>query len=139
MRFSVHLCFDGQCEEAFRTYQQVLGGQLVTLLKYGDSPLAAQTPIEWQNRILHATLNLGVYELLGADLPSTEYGRPQGFFVTLSLSDFAKAQHIFAALAEGGEIKMPFQPTFWAAGFGVLVDRFGVPWEINCGQAESAA
>lgn len=139
MRFSAHLCFDGQCEEAFRTYQQVLGGQLVTLLKYGESPLAGQTLPAWRDRILHATLDLGEYELLGADTPPTEYERPQGFFVTLSLRDLAQAQRIFAALAEGGEIKMPLQQTFWAAGFGVLVDRFGVPWEINCAQAERAA
>jgi PhnB protein len=132
MRISCHIHFDGQCEEAFRTYQNVLGGRLETMLRFGDSPLGAQVPPEWQSRILHATLVLGEYELLGSDVFPGQSGRKQGYSVTISLSDPENAKSIFDALADGGSILMPLQPTFWATGFGVITDKFGVSWEINC-------
>jgi PhnB protein len=132
MRINPHLCFDGQCEAAFRTYEKLLGGEIKTMLTYGASPMADQFPAYLQDRIIHATLQVVDQELAGADVPSADYRVPQGFYVTLGLADLAKAEHIFRGLAEGGRIAMPLQKTFWAMGFGVLVDRFGVPWEINC-------
>jgi PhnB protein len=132
MRISCHIHFEGQCEEAFRTYQNVLGGRLETLLRFGDSPLGSQAPPEWQSRILHATLLLGEYELLGSDVFPGQSGRKQGYSVTISLADLENAKSIFNALAEGGSILMPLQPTFWAEAFGVVTDKFGVSWEVNC-------
>jgi PhnB protein len=134
VRISPHLCFDGQCEAAFRAYHQILGGAIVTMLKYGDSPMAIQVEPRWHDRIVHATLQFGELELTGVDVFPHDYQRPQGFFVTLTISELAKAKQIFISLSEGGEIRLPFQTTFWSAGFGVLIDRFGVPWEINCAQ-----
>lgn len=139
MRISPHLCFDGQCEAAFRAYHQILGGAIVTMLKYGDSPMATQVEPRWHDRIAHATLQFGELELTGVDVFPHDYQRPQGFFVTLTISELAKAKQIFISLSEGGEIRLPFQTTFWSAGFGVLIDRFGVPWEINCAQAPSSS
>ena len=135
MRVSPHLCFDGQCEEAFRYYEAVFGGTISTMLAYGASPLASRTSPELHGRILHATLLLDGVELTGVDVPSSEYHRPQGFFVTLSIAESEKAKKIFQSLAEGGKILMPYQETFWSAGFGVLTDRFAIPWEINCARA----
>ena len=135
MRISPHLCFDGQCAEAFRHYHHVLGGRIATMLTYGESPLAAQTPPEYHNRIVHATLELDGVELTGVDVPPREYRRPQGFFVTLTAADEADAQRCFLSLSDGGTVLMPYQETFWSAGFGVLIDRFGIPWEINCAQS----
>jgi PhnB protein len=135
MRISPHLCFDGQCENAFQTYQQILGGTITTLLKYGASPMASQVERRWHDRIVHAALRLGELELTGVDVLSQDYQKPQGFFVTLTVSESADAKRIFSLLSDGGEVRLPFQPTFWSAGFGVLVDRFGVPWEINSAQA----
>ncbi|HEY5810706.1 MAG TPA: VOC family protein [Povalibacter sp.] len=132
MRLSTHLCFDGTCEAAFGFYQHVLGGSIKTMLRYGDSALAEQTPAHLRSRIIHATLDLGMNELLGADLMPDQHRPAAGFFVTLSVADAQRARDIFTALSEGGEIRMPFAATFWSPGFGVLVDRFGTPWEINC-------
>lgn len=131
MRISPHLIFDGQCREAFVTYQRILGGTLATLT-FGESPLAASVDAKWHARILHATLDLDGAELNGADVLPHDYQRPQGFSVMLSLGDVERARQTFAALAEGGKVHMPFQSTFWSPGFGVLVDRFWTPWEINC-------
>ena len=130
MQISIHLHFDGQCEVAFRFYQRLLGGEITTMMKYGDSPLADTVEPRWRDRILHATLKLGDQELLGADVMPKDYARPQGFSVLLSLGGLAEAKRVFDALADGGRIHMPFQKTFWSEGFGVVTDRFGAPWEI---------
>lgn len=134
MRISPHLCFNGSCRAAFTAYQTILGGTIATMLTYGDSPMAGQVAPERHAQIAHATLALSDGELTGVDIPSSEYRKPQGFFVTLTVDDPLEAERIFASLAEGGEIHLKFQPTFWSAGFGVLVDRFGVPWELNSGR-----
>ena len=139
MRISPHLCFDGQCETAFRTYQELLGGTITTMLTYGESPMASQVERRWHSRIVHATLRLGELELTGVDVPTPDYQKPQGFFVTLTMSDSSDAKRIFGALSDGGEVRVPFQSTFWSAGFGVLIDRFGVPWEINSAQSPAAS
>ena len=130
MGVSCHLSFDGDCANAFRRYQRILGGVFTTLLTYGESPLARQVPHAWQARILHATLTLDDQVLFGSDAFPGSYVKLQGFSVTVS-APVAEAARVFMALAEGGTIRMPFDRTFWSPGFGMLVDRFGVPWEIN--------
>lgn len=131
MRISTHLCFDGQCREAIRLYQRTLGGTIETMLTYGESPMASSTDPRWHDRIVHATLVLDKVELTGVDMSPGSYHRPQGFFVTLTVEGVARAKQIFEALSQGGAIHVPFEKTFWSPGFGVLTDRFSVPWEIN--------
>jgi PhnB protein len=131
MQIRIHLMFGGQCEAAFRFYQRVLGGELTTLMTYGESPLAAATDPSHHAWIFHATLALEGQELLGADVITKEFLRPYGFAVLLSVAGFADAQRVFGALSDGGSVQMPFQKTFWADGYGFVTDRFGVPWEIT--------
>jgi uncharacterized glyoxalase superfamily protein PhnB len=131
MRISPHLCFDGQCREAMQLYHRVLGGDLQTMLTYGESPMAASIESRWHDRVVHATLVLGEIELTGVDMLPDTYQRPQGFFVTLSVAGIDRARKVFASLGEGGVIKLPFGKAFWSPGFGILTDRFGIPWEIN--------
>jgi PhnB protein len=80
---------------------------------------------------VHATLVLDEVELAGVDMIPGSYDRPQGFFVTLTVDGVARAQDVFRSLGQGGTIQVPFGGTFWSPGFGVLVDRFSIPWEIN--------
>jgi PhnB protein len=131
VRISPHLCFDGQCREAMQLYQSILGGTLQTMLAYGETPMASSVDSRWHDRIVHATLVLDDVELTGADIIPSEYQRPHGFFVTITVTGIARATEIFRVLSHGGTIKVPFEETFWSPGFGVLVDRFGIPWEIN--------
>jgi PhnB protein len=131
MHISPHLCFDGQCREAMQLYQKTLGGTLQTMLTYGESPMASSIESRWHGRILHATLVLDEVELTGVDVLPGSYQRPQGFFVTLTVTGIARAREIFTTLSEGGAIRMSFEKTFWSPGFGVLTDRFGIPWEIS--------
>ena len=130
MRIRVHLMFDGQCEAAFRYYQRVLGGDLTTLMTYGESPLAATTDLRRHGWIFHATLALDGQELLGADVMAEDFSRPHGFAVVLSMPSVAAAKHVFDALSDGGSVQMAFQKTSWAEGYGFVIDRFGVPWEV---------
>jgi PhnB protein len=88
---------------------------------------------------VHATLSLGEVELTGVDMIPGSYQRPQGFFVTLAVDGVARAQQIFKSLGQSGEIRVPFEETFWSPGFGVLVDRFGVPWEVNANAGQVVA
>ncbi len=131
MQLSVHLNFDGQCAAAFRMYQRLLGGKLGTLMTYGESPVAGKVPVDWRDRIVHATLSLDGMELMGADVAPESYTTPQGFAVVLNIPDVERARVLFGSLAEGGTLRLPFQKTFWSPGYGLLVDRYGVPWEIN--------
>ncbi|SRR6266496_1631435 len=133
MQLNPYLSFNGQCEEAFKFYQQILGGNIQTIMTWGDSPMADQVPSEWRDKIIHVTLIVGDTALLGADAPPDRYEKPKGFSVTIQINDPAEAEPIFNKLAENGTVQMPFQKTFWAAGFGMCVDRFGIPWMVNCG------
>jgi PhnB protein len=138
MRISPHLCFDGQCREAMRLYQSILGGTIETMLTYGESPMASSVDPRWHERIVHATLLLDDVELTGVDMIPGSYQRPQGFFVTLGVDGVERARKIFDALRQDGSVRVPFERTFWSPGFGVLVDRFGTPWEINANAGRDA-
>ena len=135
MALTAHLWYSGHCREAFNFYAQLFGGELM-LLAYGDTPMAKEVAAEWREKIVHATLAFDDCELAGSDVQSDHYRQPQGFSVLVDIEDVEKARRIFTALAEGGSVAMPMQETFWSPAFGVLTDRFGIPWEIN-GKASS--
>lgn len=140
MRIEPHvsLVFNGECDAAFSLYAQCLGGAVTFRLTWGDSPMADQAPSEWRDRILHATLNVGGTSFSGGDVLPGVYERPRGFQLQLNLDDTAAAERIFTQLADGGEVTVPMQQTFWAQRFGAVVDRFGIPWAINSGEPNVA-
>ncbi|HZH84207.1 MAG TPA: VOC family protein [Phototrophicaceae bacterium] len=132
MQLNPYLFFNGQCEAAFRFYERSLGAKIVAMMPHAGTPAEGQVPPEWRDKIIHARLVLGDQVLMGSDAPPDHFEKPQGFSVTLGIDDPADAERIFNALAENGTIRMPIQQTFWALRFGMLVDRFGIPWMINC-------
>ncbi len=134
MNINPYLSFNGQCEAAFRFYEKALGGKL-EIMTHGNSPACDHVPAEWHSKVMHACLTVGDQLLMGSDSPP-EYQEPlSGFSVSLHFKDVAEGEHMFNTLAEGGAVRMPFAETFWAAGFGMLTDQFGVPWMINCEKA----
>jgi PhnB protein len=135
MQLNPYLNFNGQCEAAFKFYEECFGGKIQTLMTWGDSPMADQVPTEWREKIIHTSLIVGGTALLGTDAPPDGYEKPRGFSVTIQIEDAAEGERIFNSLAENGTVQMSFQQTFWAIGFGMLVDQFGIPWMVNCGQA----
>ncbi|NJK75956.1 MAG: VOC family protein [Oscillatoriales cyanobacterium RU_3_3] len=135
MQLNPYLFFNGNCEAAFKFYEQCLGGKIVTMMTYEDAPIEEQGTPEWRHKILHACLIVGDRELMGSDSPPEYYEETKGFSVHLAIDNPAAAERIFHALAENGKVKMPFEQTFWAYRFGMLVDRFGIPWAIDCEKA----
>ena len=137
MQLNPYLTFGGQCEAAFRFYEKVLGGKIEAMLPHEGTPAAEHVPPEWRNKIMHARLTVGDKVLMGSDAPPAHHEPMKGFSVTLGIEDPADAERIFHALAENGTVRMPIQQTFWAARFGMLVDRFGTPWIVNAGEADA--
>ena len=137
MQLNPYLLFNGQCEAAFKLYQQVLSGKIVAMMPHAGSPAEGQVPPEWRDKIMHARLVFGDNVLMGSDAPPGHFEQPKGFSVSIRVEDPKDAERIFHALAENGTVKMPLQKTFWAIRFGMLVDRFGIPWMINCEEKTS--
>lgn len=97
--------------------------------------MVEQAPPEWRDKIVHATLTVEDSILMGADVPPGQYRPPAGFHMAVNVAEPSGAEKVFGALSEGGTVQMPLQKTYWARAFGMLVDRYGVSWEINCEQA----
>jgi PhnB protein len=131
----INLWFNGQCEAAFKFYERCMNGKISFMLTWGDSPMAKDAPPGWSGKIAHATLVVGNTRLQGSDASPGLYESPRGFVMTLNPRE-GDAERLFTELAEGGTVRMPLQETFWAARFGVLTDRFGIPWAINCEKSE---
>lgn len=135
MRINPYLSFDGRCREAFEFYERALGGRISWIQTYGAAGM--DMPPGTQERIMHVSLQVGDQCLQGADAPPGQFSTPAGFCVALHFDEVSDGQRVFEALAPEGKVQMPYQPTFWAKGFGMLVDRFGTPWIINAGQVAS--
>ena len=130
MQSNPYLGFNGQCEAAFKFYEELLGGKITFSQTWGNSPGCDAMPPEAQGQIMHTTLDLGDSVLMGADSPPGSYEPPKGMHVVLHYKDAEEAGRIFKSLADGGRTDMPFGPTFFATGFGMCADRFGTPWMV---------
>jgi PhnB protein len=127
---AINLTFDGQCEAAFKFYERCLDGKITYMLTWGDSPMATEAPAEWRSKINHATLVVDTLTIQGSDAAPGAIVSASGYCIMLHPT-IEDAERVFTSLAEGGTIRVPFQKTFWAAGFGILTDRFGIPWGVN--------
>lgn len=135
MKVTPYLNFDGTCAEAFRFYEQVLGGKIEDMMTYNDMPeMAEHMPPDKRGQIMHACLDLGGQKLMASDSPPGQHQAAQGLWVSLHFDRASEGKRVFDALTEGGQVQMPFEKTPWASGFGMAVDRFGTPWMINCEQ-----
>jgi PhnB protein len=136
MQMNAYLNFRGQCEEAFTFYAECLGGKVGEIFRYAGTPLAEQVPADWHNKVMHGSLAVGDQVVMGGDVAPERYEKPKGFSFSLHMDSATQAERIFKLLAQDGTIVMPLEKTFWAARFGMLVDRFGVPWLINAGEPD---
>jgi PhnB protein len=135
MNIVPYLWFNGTCAEAFRFYETALDGKIVDMLPHGGTPMSADVPADWQDKIMHAMIRIGDLVLMASDIPPAHYKPPQGLSVSLHVKTAEEAERAFTALSEGGTVTMPIEKTFWTERFGMLVDRFGTPWMINCDAA----
>ena len=136
MEIATYLHFNGNCGPAFAHYEKVLGGKVTMKMTFADSPVRDQTPAEMLGHIMHITLAVGKQALMGSDAPPQHFNKPQGFSASISVSTKDEAERIYNALSEGAQsISMAFQKTFWSEGFGMFVDKFGIPWMVGVAQA----
>lgn len=139
MQMNPYLSFNGDCEAAFKFYEQCLGAQLGPIFRYGGSPMADQAPADWSDKIMHGSLTIGDQLVMGADVVPEKYEQPKGISLSLQIKSTDQAERIFQQLSENGTVLMPLEKTFWAERFGVVVDRFGIPWLVNCEGSAHAA
>jgi PhnB protein len=132
LEVAAYLSFKGECEAAFKFYEEVLGAEPGLLFRYADSPMAEVLPEGWGNKIMHGSVRIGGKLIEGADAPPARYEKPQGFSFSLNVPDVDEAERLFERLGKGGQVRYPIAKTFWSARFGMVVDRFGIPWMINC-------
>jgi len=134
MQLNPYLVFNGQCEEAFKFYAQTLGAKIEAMIPHAGTPAEQHVPAEMRNKIMHARLIVDGEAIMGSDALPGHYQPPKGFSVSVQVKDKAQGDRIFNSLAENGTTTMPFQATFWSPGFGMVTDRFGVPWMVNSDQ-----
>ena len=128
MNLVTYVNFAGQCAEAFRYYEQHLGGKVEMMMTHAQSPDQSQIGPEWKDAVLHARMTLGGTALLGADIPKAEPMRSA--YLTLEVESDAEAERIYAALSAGGRDLMAMAETFFATRFGQVQDKFGINWMI---------
>jgi PhnB protein len=145
MQFTPYLNFDGDCAAAMAFYAQLFGGHIEHMSRFGDMPPGEgmpPLPETARERVMHAQLRVGEQLLMASDaLPAAAfddpercagvYRRPQGLWISIGVASVEEGRRVFDGLAEGGSVTMPFAPTFWSPGFGMVTDRFGTPWMIN--------
>lgn len=133
MQMNPYLFFKGTCEEAFKFYEKALGGKIEAMMTHEGTPAESQVPAEWRKKIIHARMRVGSVYLMASDAPPNhQEDAMKGFSVNLTVDKPAEADRLFSALSKDGDIRMPIQETFWAERFGMVVDKFGTPWMVNC-------
>jgi PhnB protein len=133
MTIQPYLIFDGRAEEAAAFYEKALGAQVQMLMRYKDSPLAPPAdmmPPGWNAKVMHMALKIGDAVVFGSDGDGAEGGGFKGFSLSYGAKTLEEAERVFAALADGGETQMRLTKTFFSPAFGILTDRFGVPWMV---------
>ena len=132
MKVNPYLGFDGNCREAFEFYEKCLGGKIEAMIPHRETPAAEHVGPEWQDKIIHACLSVADQLLMGGDSPPGQHAPAQGFSVSITTADSREAERIYRDLSAGGSVQMPMEETFWALRFGMVTDRFGTPWMVNC-------
>lgn len=131
MQVNPYLFYNGNCEAAFKFYEEVLGAKIEVMLRNEEAPESMPTPPERRKKIMHGRISIDGEVLMASDAPPEHFHKPQGFSVSVTVADPADAERKFKALSEGGSVNMPFGKTFFSKGFGMCVDQFGIPWMVN--------
>ena len=130
MQVEPYLFFEGRCEEALDFYRQALGAEVTMLMRFKESPDPNLCPAGSEDNVMHAVVRIGDTTIMVSDGMGTGHLAFQGFSLSLSMTDKAEAERLFTALSDGGQVQMPLAETFYSPLFGMVADRFGVPWMI---------
>ncbi len=130
MKLFTYLNYGGNCAEAFSFYEQHLGGKITMMQTHGQNPAPSPIPPEWKDKVLHARIELGGTDLLGADIPPDRFQPMRSAYLTLTLDSVEEAERVYALLTDGGQIYMKMEETFFASRFAMLRDKFGTSWML---------
>ncbi len=133
-----YLFFNGRCEEAVKFYQKALGAEVEMMMRYKESPEPpppGRLPPGFENKIMHASFRVGDTTVMASDGCSADKPGFEGFSLSVSVGSESEANKVFAALADGGQVRMPLAKTFWSPRFGMVEDRFGVGWMVSVPRA----
>jgi PhnB protein len=130
MKIIPYLTYAGNCAEAFRFYAEAAAGKIDMVMTYGEAPPGTPVPSNMNDKVMHASMTIGGNPIMGSDSPFAS--TPAGFAVSINLDSPEQADSLYAALSAGGTIKMPITETFWAHRFAMFIDKFNIPWMINC-------
>jgi PhnB protein len=128
IKLDIYVNYPGNCAEAFKFYEKHLGGNITMMMTHEQQPGATNIADDWKNAILHARIEIGQTVLMGADIPQAEPMRSA--YLTLRLDSDEEAERVYALLAEGGQIFMKMEKTFFASRFAMLRDKFGTSWML---------
>jgi PhnB protein len=131
MRLNTFLNFGGNCEEAFRFYEQHLGGRITMLMRRAEAPGQPATWPGWENSVQYAQMDLGETQVMASDVPPERFQPMRSVYLSLTVDTAIEAERIWKLLADGGQIFMPMEETFFATRFGQLRDKFGTSWMIS--------
>lgn len=134
MQITPYLFFAGRCEDALKFYESAVGAKIEFLFRSREAPEGQQMPDP--NSVMHASFRLGDSLLYASD-GCGDNSSTTRVFLSIGVKDTSEGQRVFDALAVGGTVSMPFGKTFWAEGFGMLVDQFGISWMVNCDPANA--
>jgi PhnB protein len=132
MQLSPYLFYNDNCEAAFKFYEKVLGAKIEALIRSEEAPPDMPASPERKKKIMHGRISINGQVMMASDSPPEHFQKPQGFSISLTITDPAEAERKFNALSEGGSQNMPFGKTFFSKGFGMCIDQFGIPWMVNC-------
>ena len=127
MKLDIYLNYHGNCEQAFRFYEEHLAGRITGMVKHGEQP-NPNIPADWKDKVLHARMDIGNTVLMGADIPQSEPMRSA--YLALTVDSEKDAERLYDLLGEGGQIFMKMEKTFFANRFAMLRDRFGTSWML---------
>ena len=130
MKLNTYLNYGGNCEQAFRFYEQHLGGKITMLMKRSEQPNQSVTWPGWEQSVQYASMDLGETELMAADVPPDRFQPMRSAYLSLTVDSSDEADRIYALLSDGGQIFMPMEETLFAFRFAMLRDKFGTSWMI---------
>lgn len=138
MKVQAYVSFDGRCEEALEFYKKSIGAEVTSLMRWKESPDAAmKAPPGFEEKIMNAAFRIGETELMADDGMGEKTAEFKGMTLAIGVANDAEAKRVFTALGESGNVTMPLAKTFWTSSFGMLTDKFGVPWMVNVETAAS--
>ncbi len=132
MKAALTIGFNGQCQAAFEFYEAVFNEKVEALFRYSDSPSSSSVPSNWQDKIIHGSINIAGMTLVGSDLLDEQYEQKKGFSILLSIDSHDEVEALFSALSCNGEVIIAPEKTFWSCCYAIVIDQFGIKWQLNC-------